>query len=221
MAREINRPLLIICEGVADENFFLKLIEQRSLPEFVVVPANGTGNLGKTLKGLRADAAGFAQLKAIIIAADSNTDPRKSFRNIVRVVRATSFRPPSKPLELSVGTPRVAIMLLPSHDMPGSLETLCFKALVGRKAWLVSCVDTFLSCGNLTALAWPPEKLAKARFGAAVAATFKSDPSKALSYAFKKSNVGRRKIPPMLTTKSTHFNPVARWLGDIATEAMR
>jgi hypothetical protein len=208
MAHELKEERVLLCEGLADERFFQKLIEQRGLPKFDVFHAEGKGKFPLLLRGIRGDPAGFSRVRGVLIVADSGDDPARSFASIRKQVKkAGSYSLPSAPSSLSIGRPRVSILLLPIGS-PGSLESLCLRALVGRKQWLYQCLDEFLSCGQIGAMNWPPEKLAKARYCSAVAATYKRDPSQALSWAFK----SRPKNPAMLSAKSPAFNGVARAL---------
>ncbi|WP_155802516.1 hypothetical protein [Halothiobacillus neapolitanus] len=66
-----------------------------------------------------------------------------------------------------------------------SAAALCITALIDKSPNINDCVNQFLSCGDINALDWSPEKVDKARFHSIIAASNENDPSRALSYAFK------------------------------------
>jgi hypothetical protein len=212
MAVELKEKLALLCEGAADKAFFTKLIEKRNLPRFdIPFPTSkefGKDAFDRMLHALRGDPAGFARIQGILIVADGGTMPARTFSNIQRQIKnAGGYSVPGQmfaPSTATPGSPSIAIMLLPDDGSPGSLESLCEKALVGRKTWINRCVEQFLSCGRIEVLNWPPEKRAKARFHSVIAATYKRDPSRALSYAFKEPPA------PMINVKSSAFNGVER-----------
>jgi hypothetical protein len=215
MGITITHDLVIICEGTADKNFLEKLISERNLPHFDVMCAEGIGKVSKVLMGLRASPA-FSNIKAIIIVADSGDSPKSTIKLIRKHIKdAKNYSLPAEPLKLSEGTPKIGILLIPGPDQAGGLESLCFEALVGRKTWLPAEIDNFLGLPNINALNWPAEKLAKAKFATAVAATFKRDPSRAVSWAFRKTP----RQAPLLSVKSRAFNVVERWLRDFDAAA--
>jgi hypothetical protein len=216
---ELRSSLVLICEGPADANFFTKLIQQREIGTIDVVPAKGIDNLEATLRGVRANAASFAGLRGVLVAVDSGSDPDKTFRKVVKYIRRAEFKPiPTAPLTLTKGVPRLGVILIPGPTEAGSLESLCVRARVGNRRWLNECLDRFLSCGQITAHQWPAEKLAKARFGAVVAATFRHDPSKALTYAFFANK--KKREPAVLSIRAKPFRQVEKWLRNLVNEAL-
>jgi hypothetical protein len=212
-------PLILVCEGKADYCFFQKIIDERVLQSFNVIPANGFDGIERVLKGIRADQTSFMKMRGILIAADSRDEPNATFSRVATMVRRAGYTVPNAPLEIAAGMPQIAVMLVPGPTRAGSLETLCIDAIIGDRAWLRDCVDAFLGCGELDALNWTPEKLSKARFCALVAATFRHDPSRAASLAF--SATERRGVPQMISTKARCFDEIEGWLGEFSQRVLQ
>ena len=196
MALELSKEVLIICEGTADKNFFRKLIEKRSgLPQFDIpfpLPSKDLGGVSAFehwLKAIRGDRHGFSKLKGVLLVADSANNPISTFNNVcTQIKNATGYAIPTKPDDVTpqvADYPQVSVMLIPNESTAGGLESLCISEITNREPWISSCVNNFLSCGNIQALQWSPEKLDKARFHSMIAALNEDDPSRALSYAFK------------------------------------
>jgi hypothetical protein len=212
-------PLVLVCEGKADDCFFRKIIDERRLQSFNVIPANGFEGIERALKGIRADPAGFVKMRGVLIAADSRDEPNATFDKVATMVRRAGYAVPEAPLEVTNETPRMAVMLIPGPTRVGSLETLCVDAIIGDRAWLRDCIDAFLGCGELDALNWTPEKLSKARFCALVAATFRHDPSRATSLAFSANE--KRGVPQMISTRARCFDEIGGWLGEFSLRALQ
>ena len=97
-------PRLLLCEGPEDKAFFERLIRTRSLPSFRI---SDTG--GKILKAAGNTRFGFALkakklergVKDILIVADNDEAPDKSFSNVCKQIRDAydSDKVPDRPLE--------------------------------------------------------------------------------------------------------------------------
>ncbi|MBF0565776.1 MAG: hypothetical protein HQK89_11075 [Nitrospirae bacterium] len=211
---EINEEVVLIGEGLADENFFKKLIARRPvLTESCganILNAEGVTKIATTLKGI-SRAKGFRNVKGVLIAADSGSDPTKTFDDICKQIKsATGYNIPAKPLEIAPKTddyPAVAVMLLPDENTPGGLEALCVEEIIQKYPWVEDCVETFLSCGEIDITTWPVEKQGKARFHSMVAALNRDDPSRSLSKSFKDPN-------PIIDVSASCFDKVAEQLKD-------
>lgn len=194
MALELSNEVVLICEGSADKNFFRKLIEKRAgLPQFDIpfpTPEKGGVNAFEHwLRAIRGDQHGFSKLKGVLLVADSASNPTSTFKDICSQIKnATGYAIPTKPNEATprvADYPQVAVMLIPNESTTGGLESLCVSEITSREPWISACVENYLSCGNIQALKWSPEKQDKARFHSMIAALNQNDPSRALSQAFK------------------------------------
>lgn len=194
---EIRSEVIIICEGLADVNFFEALVQERTgLPPIDILrdKEGGISSFAKKLQGIRGDGHAFSKLKGVLLVADSADNPGSTFSNVCKQIRsATGYAIPTRPDELSaqvVGYPQLLVMLIPNDHEPGSLESLCNLALEEKNEHIAQCVDSFLSCETISAHQWSPEKIAKARFHSMIAALNEDDPSRAMSYVFQ----GRKRV---------------------------
>ncbi len=213
----LEHQFTLLCEGAADQNFFLKLLEMRGgYPPFNCLDPkehHGATNFNNMLKAIQGDQKSFSRQKGVLILADSASDPQATFQNICDQVQragnfpvptslsATAFPDPAK----NAGMPAVCIILLPTDTQPGCLETLCVKVLLEQYPWAAPCLNNYLSCDQITAFKWPVEKRDKARYHCLVAAINKDDPSKAVSSAFR---THENKLP-LIDVTNTVFNPIA------------
>ncbi|MGC9261039.1 MAG: DUF3226 domain-containing protein [Phycisphaerae bacterium] len=215
----LEHPLILLCEGAADQNFFKEMIEKRAgYPHFNYLNPTehyGATNFEAMLKAIQGDQKSFSRLKGILILADSATDPQKTFKNICdQVRRAGAFPVPTAPGQTALpdpnvnkGMPAVCIMLLPTDTQPGALETLCVKVLLKQYPWAQDCLNSYLKCDKIDAHNWPAEKLDKARYHCLVAAIHRDDPSKAVSNAFRAMGGGSK--PPLIDVTDPIFDETA------------
>lgn len=214
MPVELRHEHVILCEGLADQNFLRKMQEHRAgIPAFDMLPPNehhGSGNFGRMLLALRGDRVGFTRLRGVLIVADSHDDPCKTFKGIKKQIEEVGRYPvPNKLMTIAPRTadhPAVCVMLLPDERNPGGLETLCVRYLTRHPhTWINACVESFLRCDKIEAHTWGPETLDKSRYECVVAATNRDDPSKAVAYAFRDPD-------PLVVVGHTCFDDVERRL---------
>ena len=199
--QEVGKPLEIssewvcLCEGSADVNFLKKLIARKARipPANFLDPArfHGRNDFGRMMNAMAGTGISFRKVKGIVIVADSHDDPSITFREVCKQLTAVPNCPvPEKIAMVSNRTdefPPICILLLPDEETPGSLESLFVRAIVHENENLMGCVDTFLSCGDIDANAWPPEKKAKAQLHSIIAAFWKNEPNIAASQIFQRS----------------------------------
>jgi|HubBroStandDraft_1064217.scaffolds.fasta_scaffold339752_2 hypothetical protein len=191
----LRHEVVILCEGAADQNFLKALMAQRGgFPPVDFIPPSegisGRTGFGPGLRALVGSGVPFARLKGVLCIADSHDDPLATFQFVCEQIEKAGFPVPGQPLEVAPNTPdrpSVAVMLLPDEATPGALESLLGGQIEAEHDWITECVDAFLQCKQIAAHGWPPEKRAKARFGALVAATCYNDPSRAATYAFSRA----------------------------------
>jgi|SRR5579863_3493355 len=212
----IKNEIIILCEGLADQNFIRKLIMHRGgFPPIDFLPADrfhGRDAFGEMIQAIIGTGVAFERLKGILIVADSHNNPASTLTLIQRQIRryAPEFPVPEQLLTPSIlkeGYPRSAIMLLPDETNPGPLESLFARELEAKTPWVTECVDAFLQCARIQAHAWPPEKHAKARYHSIVAAVHKADPSRSVSAAFTNR-------PAVMDIGSTTFDSVETRIRD-------
>jgi len=229
----ITKNFVMLCEGKADNEFFRKLISHHKLPEFDFpfppeagrfepddisgLTLYGSSGYKDMLKSIATYLGYFPelkdQLKGILIVADATGKPSEVLKNIRKQVKAVgNFGIPAKPMDTTAsadGYPSLSILLLPINGV-GGIETVCLGDIGSRYRIEMECLESFLECCPTGPLKWPAEKLGKAKFHALVAATYKHDPSRALSMAFKKQT----KQPPVLEIGADCFVPIAEYIRD-------
>lgn len=141
-------PRLLLCEGPEDVAFFQRLIETRSLPRFRIrhtggraSAAGGNSRFGSALKALKLEAG----VKDILIVADNDEAPDKSFANVCRPIQGAYGRGkvPDHPLQKASSNPSIMVVMIPWKDELGCLETLCVEASRAVDAQISSHVDHF------------------------------------------------------------------------------
>ena len=203
MPLTLKHEFVLLCEGGADKVFFQTLLsERKGMPQFDIPfpepreelergkePLGGRGNFGAMLRAIRGP-GWFQNLKGVLIVADSADDPQSTFKFICEQIRKVpGYTVPPALLTLSsrsADCPRIMVMLLPEEYNPGGLETLYVREVTGKRSWFLSCVNAFLSCAEIRAHGWSPEKRDKARFHSAVASTHEPDPSRSASMIWTK-----------------------------------
>ena len=226
MAQKREDPLtlkndrLILSEGKHDCAFFRHLITQRSLPASDVfcvpdiVGSRGRDSFKNVLKGLRV-VHGFDRLKDIIIVSDSDADPDQSFLSIVKQIRNVenlnpsqdrSYPVPEYPHQKAVGYPSITILLLPWKDQPGSLEDLCYQALVKKSSTHKSCVESFAECCGINA--WEPQKISKMKLRAFIAVYYKKKPDMPLGLVWNR-------CPSLIPVEDVVFDKISDFLKNL------
>jgi hypothetical protein len=223
MPIELKEELLLLCEGLADQNCFRKLLERaQDIPRFSMLDPkehHTVSGFEQSLTAIKGNKLAFSRLKGVLIVADSGNSPVTTFDEIRKqIVFAGGYPVPSKPMELAVRTadhPAVAVMLLPDENTPGSLETLCVREIQERKPWVTECVEKFLNCGESSAKDLRAEKLDKARFHCLVTLTNPNEPSLPVSQAFEDSK------GPFISVASNSFRDVESKLRWFCAEVKR
>jgi hypothetical protein len=183
---DIYEDRLILCEGAHDRAFLEALHQDRELPGAqITCPSNhnlppGKDGFGGFLTAIQGWTS-FPRLKELVIVADSDDNPAKAFQDVVAEIgKAAAYPLPTVPHTKIPGPPSVAVIMIPWHNKPGALETLCFEAAARAFPAQAACVDQLASCTG--ADQWPTQKLAKMRLRALVATTFRKRPDVSLGY---------------------------------------
>ncbi|HZR62156.1 MAG TPA: DUF3226 domain-containing protein [Xanthobacteraceae bacterium] len=230
MAITLTEELVLLCEGQADKAFFTTLLRERSaMPKFNIPfpesraeledgrePLGGRDNFGVMLRAIRVP-LGFRNVKGVLIVADSADNPEKTFELICDQIKmAPGYEVPGALCELSERTdtsPHVGVMTIPDESNPGGIETVYAREILETRDWLAGCIKSFLSCGEIHALDWPPEKADKARFHSMVAAIYESDPSRAASMIWK-----RRGATLLMDINAQCFDSIEQRLRSFASQ---
>jgi hypothetical protein len=213
----LTEDFVMVCEGLADKEFFDNLLRARNLTRFDVLAANGWQSFNDLVQRL----SSYFELKpeqrdktrGLLIVADARDNPSQTFQDIAGLIPAElGYGVPVGELQVGAslkGLPPVAIMLIPGGIDPSSLETLCVEAMLETKPDLRACVETFLSCGSINARNWSREKQDKARLQCLIASTNENDPNKGVSHAFGESS------GPIIDVRSVSFDRVVTALTQV------
>jgi hypothetical protein len=198
MAFDFTKPRFILCEGPDDKQFLETLVTTRpGLPEFQICHAaecnanrqGGRSGFRQSLDGGIRLLSGFAGLRAILIVSDN--DATNSFAEVQYELTVAGHTPPptANALGLVFGKP-VAVLMVPSVNTLGDLESLALPAIY--QAWPKAkiCVPLFLRCtGALKCFGganWPKRSsVNKARARAAAVGFNKDDPYKGIGRLFQ------------------------------------
>lgn len=188
--RALDYRRLIICEGAHDAQFFETLCSMHNL-EFQVASAGhiagaknreGIDSLTRALDALPG-IPGFASLDSILIAADNDTEPSETVLKVKELIRATApfdnagYAVPDDVLIPSAGQPSITLLMLPWHNVPGSLDTLCMRAAFNKRSALGGHVDAFAVAAGVGAEnGWSITKEHKMKLRSFMSAAYRKDP---------------------------------------------
>ena len=187
---------LIVYEGEGDRAFFKALIAGRSLQNFRLYKRpskmlEGVGSFEQILKSVTAG-TDYENCSLVVIVADNDAEPEKSFRGIIRQIKAARrFAIPQKPREVANAGQQMAVsvLMLPWDDVPGDLETVCFEAAARAHRKIAACVEAYVQC--VGAKQWGVSQISKLRLRCLIAASCRKDPNTGLQYAWEAQG-GRR-----------------------------
>jgi hypothetical protein len=137
---KFNKSIVILVEGKTDKIFFeelIKFIGRES--DIQVVDMKGKDKLKSLIKF-----SDFSLVKILVVVQDADNDPKRAFQSIRDTLKNSGFSIPSKPYEVSDGSLKTAIIILPDEDEKGDLESLIVEHLKNRPEF--RCVDGFVDC---------------------------------------------------------------------------
>jgi len=137
---KFNKSIVILVEGKTDKIFFeelIKFIGRES--DIQVVDMEGKDKLKSLIKF-----SDFSLVKILVVVQDAYNDPKRAFQSIRDTLKNSGFPIPSKPYEISDGSLKTAIIILPDEDKKGDLESLIVEHLKNRPEF--SCVKGFVDC---------------------------------------------------------------------------
>jgi hypothetical protein len=137
---KFNKSIVILVEGKTDKIFFeelIKFIGRES--DIQVVDMKGKDKLKSLIKF-----SDFSLVKILVVVQDADNDPKRAFQSIRDALKNSGFSIPSKPYEVSDGSLKTAIIILPDENEKGDLESLIVEHLKNRLEF--RCVDGFVNC---------------------------------------------------------------------------
>lgn len=188
MARQITSPFQVLCEGDGDDGFITALRKARGLPSFDVTCVSEGGGFEDTLKALEF-AVDRGQVRKVLILADNDADPTKSFDAVKRALgRARIYPVPKRPLQVrNSGRVATGVVMLPGSDERGNLETLLLRSVVRAEPDLVRCAENFAACSlNGGQDPWTKGQRDKMLLRSVLSARIRRDPNCSLAYVWGK-----------------------------------
>lgn len=175
----INKPKLLIGEGVEEKRFFQKIIRHLEIDDIQVESYNGKPKLPAYLKALKL-LPDFQKLISLGITRDADDQPSNSaFDSICNTLQKNNYPYPHTLNEAAIlGSLTVSIFILPNNQSPGMLEDLCIQCAQSNPAF--SCVETYLQCVSQFT-DQQPNNLSKAKIHAWLAS--RSEPGKRVAEA--------------------------------------
>ncbi len=152
---------LIVTEGGDGAHLFRRLVDDLGLSRFQIVSAEGKDHFKPTLSVINTLSEFAAQIKAVGVVGDADDDPDKAFQEICDALREAGLSPPTSPDLLGAGFPKVRVLIVPTADERGTLETLCLEA-VGADPRM-RCVEDFVACVEAKGSAIPDNRRGKAK----------------------------------------------------------
>lgn len=219
-----RHPLIIICEGPSDREFFRKFITARSLTKFdIPFPHDADDTSIEKRHKIEGGRSRFPQMleasstsdfaKAVLLVIDSAESLEATLVEAQGYIRRskTTYEVPLKVMELATGDNglSIAIATMPPNEL-GGLETLCYRGLVGTHQDVAECIDSLCQCADIAA--WTIENRDKARLQCAIAVLNKSNPSEALRYVLHQD-------PPFIPLTDKAFDSVEEILRQFAAMA--
>ena len=117
-----------------------------------------------------------ANLRGLLVVADANGNAAVSFKLMSVALRDATFPAPAGPFIIEGDSFRVGIFLIPGNGKSGCLEHILWDAAIQQLPAIVKCVDDFFVCTGSHIGGAPPNKQAKMRMSAIVAAHCKDNP---------------------------------------------
>ena len=106
-------------------------------------------------------------VNSIGIIRDAESDAQAAFASAQGAVRDLGLVPPESPLQVTDGSPKVGILILPPERPKGILENLCLDSVKDDPA--MPCVQEYLECLQEKIPHWPSGNLKKAHVHAFLA----------------------------------------------------
>jgi hypothetical protein len=129
-----NTRILLACEGEKDALFFRQFIDQRALHHLgiCVWPVRGNSKFRGVIEGFEAEyPQRYRQLRAILIVADKNDTADQRFDDAclqIEQMRGPGSRPISEMLASNGVAPPIFVLMMPTHQDCGHLESQCIHA---------------------------------------------------------------------------------------------
>jgi len=159
MALTIQKPHVLVVEGLEENRFFKVLLNHLNLQNIQIMPIGGKQKLRENLKAL-ALSSDFSKVISLGVVRDADANPTSAFQSVRDALQDAGLPTPEHPLLPAGDKPRVCVLVLPGGDNPGMLEDLCLKASEQDPA--MHCVEQYFECLQKAGLSLP-DNMSKAK----------------------------------------------------------
>lgn len=141
---EIKKPVAIVVEGA--DYLYLLLSQIDGPPEFDEVQLWNYSDVGNVKRWLELFKAlpDFATVTAIGVIRDAEENRELLTRATQKAFLKTGFKVPSESLEVTDGTPRTGMLIMPNGEPSGCLEHAVLSAVKPEAP--VECAEQFQKC---------------------------------------------------------------------------
>jgi hypothetical protein len=215
--KPIDRPRILLCEGLGDAQFLKHLIEERQIGDFYITYPNqinstdpaGRDGFTRRLRALKL-VRGYEAVTDLVVVSDNDDDPKAKFQRVCELIEAAKgFQVPTEPAQMTRGTPRVGVFMLPQADENGQLETLCLQSCIQQWPEAADCVNQFVTC-NPHIAAWEQGKQEKMKMRCLISSICAVDPYTSIPHLW--SRPGYDLVP----LGHACFTPLADFLRTVA-----
>ena len=109
----LQKPKLLIVEGKDDECFFCALIDYLKI-EDIQSAGGGKNQIRGQLQAIVKD-DDFNKVTSLGAIRDANNNPDDAFKSVINALKAAGLTAPKRPFIAIDGSPKVAVMIIPSH----------------------------------------------------------------------------------------------------------
>lgn len=167
-AAEPDTDKLLLVEGNDDLRFFSAMCRYFGINGIAISSYNGKSNLIMDLPE-RAINPDFHLLSGVGIVRDADNNSGSAFASVVSTLRKAELPIPAAPLASAERDGlRVSVLILPPDGGRGELEDVCLSSIAGSPD--MQCVDRYFDCLGSTTPLIAPNRVAKARLHAYLAA---------------------------------------------------
>lgn len=142
-ATGIESETQLLVEGNDQRNFFEALVKHNSLENIQIQDFGGVTELGRFLRGF-VNVPGFESVQSIGIVRDAEDSPNAAFESVRSSLRGAKLPTPRNLRERTNTSPAVAVLILPTDNEIGMLETLICRTFADTPE--DQCIDGFFTC---------------------------------------------------------------------------
>jgi hypothetical protein len=136
---------LLLCEGKDDQAVVVELCSHSNIPDLVVEPYSGRGNLERVVRALpiRPEFT-RGEVESLAILIDAENDKEASFQKLANAVRTTFDLLLPDPGVFIGENPRIGGFVVCGSTGRGMLEDLCLESVNARPEY--HCMELYFEC---------------------------------------------------------------------------